>query len=113
VRRFDSKKGKIKFNELKKAKEIIDEIQKEMFEKSKKFTKESIQTVNTMAEIKKAKAVARANWCGSNECHDNIKAETGGFEIRGMLFEREEKPFGKCIYCGKEASSVVYLAKAY
>jgi len=113
ARRLDGKKGKIKLSELKKVRELLDNIQKEMHEKSKKFTKGSIQTVSSMNELKNVKAVARTNWCGSSECHDNIKFESKGFEIRGTLYEKEERPFGHCIHCGKDAKHVVYLARAY
>ncbi|MEM7819371.1 MAG: proline--tRNA ligase [Candidatus Aenigmatarchaeota archaeon] len=107
-------KGKIKINELKNAKIILDEIQNEMYEKSKKFTKENINIVKNIGEIKSIKkGVVKANWCGSSDCADNIKFETKGFEIRGTLYEKEEKPFGPCIYCDKKAEHVVYLAKAY
>ena len=53
------------------------------------------------------------NWCGSGECEANIKADTGGYEIRGMLYDNEEKPFAQCLRCGKDAKYVVYIAKAY
>jgi prolyl-tRNA synthetase len=113
VRRFDGKKGEIKDVNLHEIANILGEIQKEMFEKSKKFTKESIRTVETMEQLKKVKGIARTNWCGSNDCHDCIKAESKGMEIRGTLYGKEEKPSGPCIYCGNKAEHVVYLAKAY
>lgn len=113
VRRFDGKKDTLKFSQINEVRSILFEIQKEMYEKSKKFTKESICTVENMDELKKVKNVARANWCGKEDCADCVREETKGMEIRGTLYEKEEKTFGPCVYCGNEAKYVVYMAKAY
>jgi prolyl-tRNA synthetase len=55
---------------------------------------------------------SRANWCGSSECEDGIKDKTGA-EVRGTLYGKKEKVFGKCIYCGNSAKFVIYIAKSY
>lgn len=52
-------------------------------------------------------------FCDSEKCAEVIKDETGGFEVRGKLFGKEEKPKGNCIICGEKAKSIVYVAKAY
>ena len=52
----------------------------------------------------------KADWCGDPECEDNIKAETDGFGSRCIA---EEKPTGKCVYCGKEAKHKVFWGKSY
>lgn len=113
VRRLDNKKGKLKISKIKNVKKMLKDIQKQMYEKSKRFQKDNIHDAKTKDELKKMEGFARANWCGSHECHDYIKADSGGMEIRGTLYKKKEKPFGKCIHCGKEAKEVVYLARAY
>jgi hypothetical protein len=55
----------------------------------------------------------RTNWCGSTNCENEIKEKTGGASIRGTLYGKKEKTFGKCVMCSKGAKEVVYVAKAY
>lgn len=109
VRRMDGKKEKIKMSDLNKIQGILEEIQKEMLEKSKNFLKSNIHDVKSLKEIKFG--FSRTNWCGSAECEKNVK--TRGSEIRGMLYKKEEKPFAPCISCGNAAKHVVYISKAY
>jgi prolyl-tRNA synthetase len=113
VQRFDNKKGTLKIIKLKDVKKILDDIQKEMMKKSQKFLKDNIKDIKNKGDLKNIFGFARANWCGSEECEKNLKSETGGAEIRGTLFGATEKIFGDCIYCGKKAKHVVYVAKAY
>jgi hypothetical protein len=47
------------------------------------------------------------------ECANEIKSRTNGGTIRGTIFGKEEKAKGKCIFCGKKAKEVVYIAKQY
>lgn len=94
---------------------LLEEIQKNLFNKAKKFLEENITTVNTYEEFKKTLkekgGFLRACWCADSACEERIKEETGA-TIRIVPFERE-KIFSKCIYCGKEAKEVVYFARAY
>jgi prolyl-tRNA synthetase len=53
------------------------------------------------------------NFCGKEECADEIKSGTGGIEVRGTLFGSDEKPKGRCAWCGKAATEVAYAAKSY
>jgi prolyl-tRNA synthetase len=61
--------------------------------------------------LKEKGGFIKASWCGSQECEEKIKEETGA-TIRLIPFEREE-PISNCIYCGGEAKEVVYFAKSY
>ncbi|MEM3382459.1 MAG: proline--tRNA ligase [Nitrososphaerales archaeon] len=76
----------------------------------------SITSINSKEELmrksKKAKIV-RASFCGRKECADEIKAETEGLEVRGRRIDIKETPSDKCFWCGKKATHIVYLAKAY
>jgi prolyl-tRNA synthetase len=94
---------------------LLEEIQKNLFNKAKKFLEENITTVNTYEEFKKTLkekgGFIRACWCANSSCEERMKEETGA-TIRIVPFERE-KIFSKCIYCGKEAKEVVYFARAY
>jgi len=94
---------------------LLEEIQKNLFNKAKKFLEQNITTVSTYEEfektLKEKGGFLRACWCADSTCEERIKEETGA-TIRIVPFERE-KIFSKCIYCGKEAKEVVYFAKAY
>jgi prolyl-tRNA synthetase len=116
VRRDNSKKTIIKEQEtLTTVTTLLNEIQNDMFSKAKKLLEESATTVQTYGEFKKTLkdkgGFLRASWCGDSKCEEKIKDETGA-TIRIVPFEKE-KPFSKCLYCGKEASEVVYFARAY
>jgi prolyl-tRNA synthetase len=113
VKRLDGKKEQIELTKLRDVRKILKAVQKEMLAKSKKFLRENISDVREKEKLKNSFGFSRANWCGSGECEKNLKAETGGYEIRGTLYGKKEKPFGACIYCGQIAKHVVYVAKAY
>ena len=53
----------------------------------------------------------RACWCGSAECEERVKTDTGS-TIRTIPLS-DEKPFSGCIYCSKPAAKVAYFAKSY
>lgn len=110
VERLSSEKTAVKIAKL-DVKKALKRIQSEMINKSKAALKKSIKNVKEKAELSPIKGFARANWCGSDECEAQIK-ETGA-EIRGTLYKKKEKPFGRCINCGKPARHVVYIANAY
>ncbi len=61
--------------------------------------------------IEEKRGFIKAYWCGDEECEDHIKKETKA-TIRCMPLE-EQKERGKCIFCGKESSSLVYFGRAY
>lgn len=114
VKRTDGNKTKVKMDKLAEINNILSEMQQELARKSREFLKSSIHDVKSLDEIKEfARGWFRTNWCGSDECEKRIKAETGGFEIRGTLYGKGEKTFSDCIYCKKPAKHVVYIAKAY
>ncbi|MCL4344376.1 MAG: His/Gly/Thr/Pro-type tRNA ligase C-terminal domain-containing protein [Thaumarchaeota archaeon] len=63
-------------------------------------------------ELSGQNRIIRANFCGKKPCADGIKDATGGYEVRGELFN-EEQPHGACAWCGEKAVRKVILAKAY
>ena len=90
--------------------EILDNIQKNLFERAYKKLKEMTFEVYEYDEFKKlsGKGFVKAHLC-SNECEEKIKEETG---MTTRVIANEKKN-GKCIYCGKETSTIVYFAKSY
>ena len=80
-----------------------------------------IHDAKTMDELKTVLGTggfARVPFCSINkngkDCADNLKAETTG-DVRGTRFDKNEKPDAgaKCIFCGKPAKHIVYVAKQY
>ncbi|MFH1421017.1 MAG: proline--tRNA ligase [Candidatus Aenigmatarchaeota archaeon] len=116
VRRLDGKKIDVSEDDAKQVIYLLNETQEGMYERSKQLLRENVHDIRTMTELKalmQKGGIARANWCGSSECANWIKDKTNGGEVRGTKYGESERVFGECIYCGKHAEHVVYIAKAY
>lgn len=102
-------------NLVETVRELLDSIQENLFTRAKKFLKENISETSNYNEFKKIiekqRGLIKTYWCGSKDCEEKIKEETKA-SIRCIPFEQEEAS-GKCIYCGKESSTLVYFARAY
>jgi prolyl-tRNA synthetase len=114
ARRDNGKKEFIKLQDLvKKIPEILDQMQKDMLEKSKKLLKSQITEVKNWGEfvkVIKEKKIVKTSWCGDSECEELIKDKTGGATSRCII---EEKASGKCSHCGKDSKVVIYFSKSY
>lgn len=118
VRRDTGDKINVKDEELlEKIGKLLDDIQSSLIRKADESFKTKISKAENMRELenrlKKKGGLVRVNWCGGDGCADLIKSETGGGDIKGALFGKEEKPSEKCIRCGKKAKQVVYIGKTY
>jgi len=110
--------GKIAVKEEKlveTVKELLNNIQENLFTRARKFLEENIRETSDYNEFKKViekqRGLIKTYWCGSKDCEDKVKEETKA-SIRCIPFEKEETS-GRCIYCGKKSSTVVYFARAY
>ncbi|MET3698617.1 prolyl-tRNA synthetase [Bacillus oleivorans] len=94
---------------------LLDEIQKNLFNKAKASREEKTATAATFDEFKKNLSgnpgFIKAMWCGDRACEDQIKEETGATS-RCIPFEQESVS-EQCVCCGKEAKHMVYWAKSY
>jgi prolyl-tRNA synthetase len=94
---------------------ILQDIQTSLFTKASNSLKASIHQVGDYEEFKsvldRQGGFLRACWCGSGECEDTVKIETGA-TIRTLPFQ-EEAGFAACIKCGKPGKKVAYFARAY
>ena len=116
VRRDTGDKINVKDEEIEKIGKLLDDIQRDLVQKADEFFKVKISEAKNMVELKsllKKGGLVKVNWCGENGCADLIKSETGGGEIKGTLFGKEEKPSEKCVQCDKKAKQVVYIGKTY
>jgi prolyl-tRNA synthetase len=97
---------------LKVGKDILNFLRK----KAEDRLNDSITKVETKEEILSASkkgGFIKMNFCGRQECADEIKSGTGGIEIKGTMYGSNEKPKGKCAWCAKTATEVAYAAKSY
>ncbi|CAM3143314.1 proline--tRNA ligase [Paenibacillus lupini] len=94
---------------------MLADIQREMYEKAKKFREDNFYDVDTLDEMKASMEEKRgfvlAGWCGSGACEKQVKEETGATS-RNIPFEPEKKK-SKCLVCGEHAEHTVVFARAY
>ena len=116
VRRDDNNKEFVKITQLdKKIKSVLDDMQKSLFDKAKKFLNSNIVEAkdwNDFVKQIKNRKLVKAFFCGNVECEDYIKDKTGGATSRLIPLEQPGK-IGKCVHCGKEGKFLVYFGKAY
>jgi prolyl-tRNA synthetase len=93
----------------------LDAFQKTLFERALKFQRDNTFELETLDEVvahfRERSGFVWTSWCGDTECEARIKADAGGVTIR--IIDRDAKPSGKCLVCGKPAQHRVALAKAY
>jgi prolyl-tRNA synthetase len=92
---------------------LLADIQQNLFDRALRFQKERTYDVATYDELKEAveKGFARGYWAGTTDEEKRVQDETRA-TIRAIPFEQPDKP-GKCVYTGREATQVVYVARAY
>ncbi len=115
-RRDTGQKSEVKIANLpQEIMKILESVQANLYAKARRQLEQNIRTVKSYEEFKQilenVGGFVRACWCGRPECEAKIKQDTGA-TIRTVPLKREEI-FGNCILCGKDASDVVYFARAY
>ena len=117
VRRDTREKIVVALDEIEtRLSEILEDIQKALFEKAKAFRDTHIHTATNMDEMKDIAenqiGFIRAMWCGDDACEEAIKDQTGGVTSR-CIPEEQEEISNVCVCCGKPAKHMVYWGKAY
>jgi prolyl-tRNA synthetase len=96
-------------------KQLLEEIQNNLYNIAKANLEEKTATVQNYDEfrkiIKEKGGFIKAAWCNDSNCEEKIKEETGA-TIRLKPLEKE-KPTAECIYCGNKAVEMVYFARSY
>lgn len=102
-----------------KIKQLGEDFDERIKARADKLMKGKITNCKTKAEIKAAVKdgkIARVNFCSveSNgaKCAEYVEKEINA-EVRGTMANKREKAQGNCVVCGKSATEVVYIAKAY
>ncbi|TYS44109.1 proline--tRNA ligase [Bacillus infantis] len=94
---------------------LLEDIQSSLLEKARELREQKTENAAGMGEFKQAlkdnQGFIKAMWCGSRECEDRIKEETGATS-RCIPFEQEHIS-DVCVCCGNKAEELVYWAKAY
>ena len=116
VRRDNREKYFVSLDELEtKIPELLDLVQKGLYDKALKRREEMTYTASTLEEIKdiadNKPGFIKTMWCGERECEDKLK-EYAGITSRCMPFQQEN--LGEvCPCCGKPAKKMIYWGKAY
>jgi prolyl-tRNA synthetase len=93
----------------------LDDIQRSLFARASETLQASVRTAKTYDELKELLAkeggVVQAPWCGTTECEDKVKAETGA-KIVNIPFDQPAE-VGACVACGNPGKSIANFAKSY
>lgn len=116
VRRDTREKITVAIDEIaERIPEIMEQMQKDMYERALKFRDEHTYDAVTYDKFKDTIAnkpgFVRAMWCGDEACELKIKEDTTATS-RCMPFE-QHKLSDVCVCCGKPAKAMVYWGKAY
>lgn len=116
VRRDTSEKIEVSLDEIQeKLATILEDIQTNMFNMCKENVERRTTIAKTMEEFKHNLEVnqgyVKAMWCGSAECEDKIREETGA-KSRCIPFEQEHLS-DVCVCCGKPAGKMVFWGRQY
>ena len=117
VRRDTREKIEVALEDLEqKIPEILETIQKEMFERAKAHRDAHIWDAHNYEELKDIAAnkpgFIRGMWCEDQACEDKIKEELA-VTSRCIPFHDQEQISGTCVCCGRPAHKLVYWGKAY
>jgi len=114
VTRDNLKRERLSFQQFNdQLKKILDDFQKRLLTKSRKFTSTNTNQAKSFSEFKeiieKKGGFVQALWCGNSKCEKQIQEATKA-TIRCILFKKAK---GKCLKCGHKSKFEVLFAKAY
>jgi prolyl-tRNA synthetase len=101
---------------VERTRQLESEILKELRNRSWQWLNSNIHQVSNREEIQKMSKIGgfiKFSYCGRKVCADELKAGTGGVEVRGSRIDIKEVPDKVCSWCGEKAVRVAYAAKAY
>ena len=115
VRRDTLEKISVTFNEIiPKLEELLEVIQKDMYEKAKIRRDSMIYDADTYDELKEIASTKpgfiKINWCGDVACENKIKEDT---TLKSRCLIEDESVTGPCVVCGKKATTRLYIGKQY
>lgn len=115
VRRDTREKVTVTFeNILSKIKELMEEIQHDLYEKAKIrrdsmiYDAKTYEELTTIANTKPG--FIKINWCGNVACEDKIKEDT---TLKSRCLIENEEITGPCVVCGEKAVTRLYIGRQY
>jgi prolyl-tRNA synthetase len=101
---------------LERACELLNDVQRSIFERARRFREENTVSVDDYDEFKQVmehrRGFIRAYWCGSPECEQRVKEDTKA-TIRVIPEDAEADGPGACVYDGRPATQRALFAQAY
>jgi prolyl-tRNA synthetase len=114
VRRDTGHKASVKMSNLDKmVKEVLNNMQNDMFEKAKKSFDSKIDSAETIDDLKKKikeGKIVKVYMKDNKEVEDNIKDACDGANSR--IIEKTGKK-GKCVWSGEKVNTIAWIAKSY
>ncbi len=95
---------------------LMEDIPETLKRKAREEMEKNIATVSSIDELMELRgsySLFKTDFCDSEECADELKTTTGGYEVRGRFLDEKPGEGARCIVCGGEARSRVLVAKAY
>ncbi|MFH0848168.1 MAG: proline--tRNA ligase [archaeon] len=116
ARRDNGEKSQIQEKDVPaKIREMLDSIQKALYERAGKQLDQLTSSASTFKEFKETieskGGFIRTGWCGKSDCEKEIKNETGA-TIRAIPLNQDSNSLS-CVRCGEKAQAEVYFARSY
>lgn len=116
VRRDTLEKETVELSNLEnRISELLEQIQKDMYEVCLKRRKEKTTVAYSLDEILKNlnenQGYVKTMWCGETECENKVKEVTGAHS-RCIPFEQEHLA-DTCAICGKKATKMIVWGRQY
>jgi prolyl-tRNA synthetase len=117
VRRDTREKLEVALDEIEsRVPELLETIQKDMFERARAHRDAHIWDAHNYDEFKQIAeekpGFIRGMWCGDEACENKIKEDLA-VTSRCIPFHDQERIAETCVCCGKPAHKLVYWGKAY
>jgi prolyl-tRNA synthetase len=97
------------------ARELLQDVQRGLFEDARRFRDEHTFTPSTWEEMRDLLSAARGfvvtGWCGDEACEARVKEETKA-TLRCLPLTRKRVD-GRCLVCGRPAIDRAHWAQAY
>ena len=97
-----------------KVQELLETIQKDMYNKALTRRDSMIHIANNYEELKdiatNKPGFIKVNWCGHVDCENKIKDDLG---IKSRCLIDDEEVDGPCVCCGEKATTKIYFGKQY
>ncbi|RLI08590.1 proline--tRNA ligase, partial [Candidatus Bathyarchaeota archaeon] len=117
VRRDTLERIEVPLPELTKAVgELLDKLTEDLRARAWAWMRERVKAVGTVEEardiIEREGGVVELPWCGEDGCGLKMEEEVDA-RVLGTPEDVEPRPVGPCPICGREAKTVLRLARTY